>query len=529
MKVALLLAIMPFCLFGFVLNRQSNTFCESEAALLSLQWMLLACLAVWCGTLIFLTFSRNDWPLISLLLIAITAYFIGYATQSVDAIILLAGVTLGKFAFVLLRRDEGGAKAILWLKAKGEMPKEDQFRTQNLEFSIFLVGLVLLLTFSSWWHLYAMGAYHGPRWMGLWNNPNDYGLLMGAGFILAAGLLAARSWKMEDGETARSQKSEVRSQNQAKRGEIVLRIFAAIKYALFTPHSAILLVAAGMMGVGLLFSFSRGAWVGAAIGSLYLAKNYCKFKWRWFLPPVLVAVAVVCLFWHNTPDNARWFIKRLDLSRASAQHRVAAWKAGFEIIRDHPFGVGWNKAVQNYEKNYSPPEGGATAITTNDYLMLGTQLGILGPICFVAYVGLCLRTPRSKFRSLQSVVHSPQSLEKAEVFSKAEIGNQKEEMTRDSGPWTLDSRLRVACRAGALVFLVAFWFDGGLFKLATASVFWILLELGAERQKLKTTTLKAKTDQPEVETTQKSVVVSQQPELLLALFAFCRGTKLKGE
>jgi hypothetical protein len=25
---------------------------------------------------------------------------------------------------------------------------------------------------------------------------------------------------------------------------------------------------------------------------------------------------------------------------------------------------------------------------------------------------------------------------------------------------------------------VGFWFDGGLFKLATASLFWILLELG---------------------------------------------------
>jgi predicted phage tail protein len=33
-------------------------------------------------------------------------------------------------------------------------------------------------------------------------------------------------------------------------------------------------------------------------------------------------------------------------------------------------------------------------------------------------------------------------------------------------------------RAGALVLLVAFWFDGGLFDLVTASVFWILLELG---------------------------------------------------
>ena len=41
--------------------------------------------------------------------------------------------------------------------------------------------------------------------------------------------------------------------------------------------------------------------------------------------------------------------------------------------------------------------------------------------------------------------------------------------------------------------LVAFWFDGGLFTLATAAVFWILLELGSERQKLKTEMLKAET------------------------------------
>jgi hypothetical protein len=39
--------------------------------------------------------------------------------------------------------------------------------------------------------------------------------------------------------------------------------------------------------------------------------------------------------------------------------------------------------------------------------------------------------------------------------------------------------LPATCRAGAIVLLVGFWFDGGLFKLATASTFWILLELGA--------------------------------------------------
>ncbi len=149
----------------------------------------------------------------------------------------------------------------------------------------------------------------------------------------------------------------------------------------------------------------------------------------------------------------------MDFGRPSAQHRVAAWKAGFEMMRDHPFGVGWNKAVDVYEKNYSPPEDGARAITMNDYLMLGTELGLPGLLCFVAYVELCFK---GQFKIKNS---------------KLKIGKTEEA----SSLVTRHLSLQAACRAGALTLLVAFWFDGGLFTLATASVFWILLELGAAK------------------------------------------------
>lgn len=33
--------------------------------------------------------------------------------------------------------------------------------------------------------------------------------------------------------------------------------------------------------------------------------------------------------------------------------------------------------------------------------------------------------------------------------------------------------------------LIGFWFDGGLFKLATAASFWILLDLGQARPLMK--------------------------------------------
>ena len=331
---------------------------------------------------------------------------------------------------------------------------------------IFLIGLVLLLAFASWWRMDAsQNFYHGPRWMGLWNNPNDYGMLMGAGLLLAIGLLAAKRRKRhkEDPDFAAKEHKEHREEAANRKSDggwnllRSLRSFAAeniVGDSRSLSLRIILIIAAGMMAVGLLFSYSRGAWVGTGIGLLYLAKAHGKFKWRLVLPGILVAAAVVVFFWHSTADTGPWYLKRLDFNRSSAQHRVAAWQAGFEIMRDHPLGVGWNKAVGVYEKNYSPPEDGASAITTNDYLMLGTQLGLPGLVCFVAYVALCLGSPASR----------------RQVRSKAEPAGETPALPA----------VKMACRAGALAMLVAFWFDGGLFKLATASVFWILLELGTD-------------------------------------------------
>jgi O-Antigen ligase len=379
-KVALPLAIIALFLFGQALNRYYSIFHEFETALLSIQWILLVCIVIWCGSFISLTFNLNDLPLISLFFISILAFFIGYAAiwPTTGAINLLVGMTLGR-----------GVR-LFFIKWKAESGN-------------FLIGLVVLLTFSSWWHLNtSTNFYHVPRWKGLWNNPNDYGMLMGMGLLLAIGLLAQR------------QKEE-------------------LKMKKLLPVA--LLVSAGMMAVGLVFSYSRGSWFGAAAGLIYLAKAHGKFKWRFVLPGILIVAAVFCFFWNATPDDASWYMKRMDFGRPSAQHRVAAWKAGFEMMLDHPFGVGWNKAVEIYVKDYSPPQNGAAAMITNDYLMLGTELGLPALLCFIAYIYL-------KFK----------------------------QKAADS--------LQVACRAGALVLLVAFWFDGGLFTLATAAVFWILLELG---------------------------------------------------
>jgi hypothetical protein len=55
------------------------------------------------------------------------------------------------------------------------------------------------------------------------------------------------------------------------------------------------------------------------------------------------------------------------------------------------------------------------------------------------------------------------------------------ENQRQSSAVSHQALLRIACRGAAIEMLVAFWFDGGLFTLALASLFWVLLQVGAEK------------------------------------------------
>jgi len=196
--VALLLAIVSVCLFGYILNFQNEIIHEFQVALLQVQWMLLLCLVVWFGTFVFLIFSLKDLPLIGLLLIAIASFFISQAASrpATDAIILLAGATLGRGTRFLLTRSSRRESAPI---------EQSEIRDQGLwidqsgltSAATFLTGLILLLAFSSCWHLdVAQNFYPGKRWTGLWDNPNTYGMLMGTGAVLAIGLLA-QMWNAE--------------------------------------------------------------------------------------------------------------------------------------------------------------------------------------------------------------------------------------------------------------------------------------------------------------------------------------------
>ena len=241
---------------------------------------------------------------------------------------------------------------------------------------------------------------------------------------------------------------------------------------------------------------------------------------RWCALAIICGSVGVLGFWsfgHTERAVARRAYSVANANDFSWRKRVAAYEGALQMMAERPwFGLGWNQPEHVYSAFYCPPKvDEAMAIQLNDYLMLGMTLGLPALLCFAVYVGRCLvrsgecgmrdegRSPKSrvqspksgsdslksKVQSLRSEAESPKSQKESSVGAvqgPVEAGQMPEDgaagaaaaagPTLDFRLWTLDSA--TVCRAGALVLLVGFWFDGGLFKLATAAPFWILLELG---------------------------------------------------
>jgi len=193
----------------------------------------------------------------------------------------------------------------------------------------------------------------------------------------------------------------------------------------------------------------------------WLKRNWVPFAM------ILVAAGAICL-WHFRQTD--WHPARRALSVVNAadfswRNRVAAWVGDLQMMAEQPWlGTGWNQPEPLYEHYYlSPRLTESAAIQMNDYLMLGAMLGIPALFCLGIYLWLTLTG------KVESGAHL---IRPAATFSPSDA-------EKGSLDW-----LQTACRAGAIVLLVGFWFDGGLFKLATAATFWILLELGSVQPRM---------------------------------------------
>ena len=226
------------------------------------------------------------------------------------------------------------------------------------------------------------------RWTEPWDNPNTFGVLMGVGVILAVGRLVQSRSSADCGlrNAEFSKRSaggglnlEPRTSNVEPRTARWGRWLTAGLFG----------AAAGVTGVGLVKSYSRGAWVGTAV-ALYLSRlagwsvfsalrqstaEYAKyagrepvrqvrmhleFFFRVFcvfrglcggggrvaLATVVVSIGILG-FWnlrHFEGPVARRAVSVANANDFSWRNRVAAWEGALQMMAERPWlGFGWNQ------------------------------------------------------------------------------------------------------------------------------------------------------------------------------------------
>ncbi len=530
--------------------------------------------------------NSNFWlAAFSALVLLRYAFDYANAAKSLQVVVLLTGIVIGRGIALWVNWGNSLKPEVASLKSelplsrpaatlppsdgegagvRGDPALNPQPLTLNKAQAILSI-LVLLLAVASLWHPERSMEYFyrgQQRWTGPWDNPNLFGLMMGVGTMLASGLLVSsprakvQSRTKAEPSTFDSQLSTINAVGRvtpcapgntglvvgaevtSRSPEALLTSCppvntqpSAFNYfhrftTLVTRYASrlLLLGAAGLCGYGLLKSYSRGAWLGTALGLGFLlwksfnhetheiheSKNQtdCPLpacghplpvgrgegwgegrgahgvtrptfqfscsscsscsSWlrrNWLPSSILILSLFVICFWqfrHTESPLARRLFSAGNVNDFSWRNRVAAWEGASRMMLDKPFaGFGWNKAEEVYSKQYRAARlEEAAAIQMNDYLMLGISVGTPALLCFLVYVGLIM---------WRGLVGRGSPLPAA----LAAEANGAHGVTRP----TINPEFSTVAKAGALVLLIGFWFDGGLFKLPTAVVFWVLIEL----------------------------------------------------
>ena len=310
-------------------------------------------------------------------------------------------------------------------------------------FRIPVFLLILLIVAAGWrTHDDFPSMYRQDvRLSGPWDNPNTFGLMMGVGMILATAIFV-HLWRF--------------GVSNINRCILTIACGAAI----------------GVTGYGLMLSYSRGAWLGTGFAWFGLVACSCKgtgwsglqqIRKCGYISAIIIAIGILVsgeLDHSSRPTLVKRIMSMGNTNDFSWRNRVEGWKGLLMIASERPwFGAGWDKPLQLYESYYLPSKvDEPAAIETNDCLILAASLGVPAFCCFG--MSICLFLARE-----------------APSTNRAKFGKRAGMNIKQGAQMVAGNHMAAACSWGATILLVGFWFDGGVFKLASGSTFWILLLL----------------------------------------------------
>jgi O-antigen ligase len=148
-------------------------------------------------------------------------------------------------------------------------------------------------------------------------------------------------------------------------------------------RAAVILLTCLLGGLSLFWSGSKAGWLLAMmLAGIWLFRlNWpARLKWAVLTTVLLVGLAVFAVRFHN------YFAA----GATSVGARFDYWRAAVLTTRENPlFGTGPGTFQRPYAKNKSP-EAEMSRFAHNDYLEQFSDSGIIGGICYAAWIGLAL-------------------------------------------------------------------------------------------------------------------------------------------
>jgi O-antigen ligase len=165
--------------------------------------------------------------------------------------------------------------------------------------------------------------------------------------------------------------------------------------------------AAGLLGVGIGLSQSRGAWLGAAVAALFLLLAWSRFTRRLLIPCALGGALAVALalsgllpaaILDRLAQTIEYFgvfdVRTVEVTSENwaVVERMAHWQAGWYMFVDHPWlGVGAGNYAAAYPQYFVGTWREALGHAHNYYLNILAELGVVGGSLLLLLLALAFR------------------------------------------------------------------------------------------------------------------------------------------
>jgi len=162
-------------------------------------------------------------------------------------------------------------------------------------------------------------------------------------------------------------------------------------------------VLTGLMGANLLFTNSRGAWLGFMGGIFSLV----WLKDKRFI--IILLVGLLVLPFLLPPQYITEFKSSFDVkNNRSNLGRLALWKGSWLMFKDHPInGIGYGYFTPTYKEQYRQPNTTNAAHAHNNFLHF---LATTGSIGFIAFCSLVLVILKILYEGYQQIEDNKWSL-----------------------------------------------------------------------------------------------------------------------